>query len=361
MPNSKLPPPRPASATQPGPRPVSPVLQTGRRYRAPARYRRYQGYDYSRGAVFFITFGIEPRRPLFGTVVGATVAHSPLGLAALETLERETHRNPDLVLYGSVIMPDHVHLRLYVRPGAADPLTAVGAFVGNFKRWTTWRAKQLSIELAWEPNYYDRLCLSREIIDLVEKYIANNPLKWSLMHGPNPPLKVIEPLDSPLLPESEWWTGVGAGGFLDGDHKLAAMQLSREIAPGEVAAVVARCLTAVEKGYTPISTFISPAELALKHALIERGAPMVRVVPDPLATVYRPKEDEPVQFAAGRLLLLSRVAAAGDSRSTAWHSLNDAIAEMALASGGAALYVKRERAEAPLEWRFRPVRPVRPV
>ena len=131
------------------------------------------------------------------------------------------------------------------------------------------------------------------------------------------------------------------------------MQLSRKIAPGEVAAVVTRCLTAVEKGYTPISTFISPAELALKRALIERGAPMVRVVPDPLATVYRPKEDEPVQFAAGRLLLLSRVAAAGDSRYTAWHSLNDAIAGMALASGGTALYVRRERAEAPLEWRFR--------
>lgn len=63
--------------------------------------------------------------------------------------------------------------------------------------------------------------------------------------------------------------------------------------------------------------------------------------------------DDPAQFAAGRLLLLSRVAAAGDSRSNAWHSLNDAIAEMALDSGGTALYVRRERAEAPLEWRFR--------
>ena len=333
---------------QRSPHPVSPVLQTGRS----GRFRRYQGYDYSRGAVFFITFGIALRRPLFGTVSGDRVIHSPLGLAALETLERETQRNPDLVLYSSVIMPDHVHLRLYARPGTPDPIAAIGAFVGNLKRWTHWRAKQLGIELAWEPNYYDRLCLSRDIIELVDKYIANNPLKWALTHGPNPPLKVIEPLDSPLLPESEWWTGVGVGGFLDGSRKLAAMQLSRKIAPGEVAAVVERCLTAVDKGFTPISTFISPAELALKRALAERGAPLVRVVPDPLATVYRPKEDEPVQFAAGRLLLLSRVAAAGDSRSTAWHSLNDAIAEMALASGGAALYVRRERPGAPLEWRF---------
>ena len=327
-------------------RPASAGLQ-------PARWRRYKGYDYSRGAVFFITFGISPRKPLFGVVSGDKVIHSSLGRAALETLAREAQRNPKLVLYGSVIMPDHVHLRIYVRPGTPEPLAAVGAFVGNFKRWTTWRAKRLGIPLAWEPNYYDRLCLSREIIELVDKYIANNPLKWALMHGPNPPLKVIEPLDSPLLPESEWWTGVGASGFIDGNRKLAAIQLSRKIAACEVAAVVARCLTAVEKGFTPISTFISPAELALKRALAAHGAPMVRVVPDPLATVYRPKEDEPVQFAAGRLLLLSRVAATGDSRHAAWHSLNDAIAEMALASGGAALYVKRERADAPLEWHFR--------
>ena len=343
--------PRPVShAALPGsPRPVSQVLQTWRSH----RFRRYQGYDYSRGAVFFITFGLELRRPLFGTISGDKVIHSQLGLAALETLKREMPRNPSLALYSSVIMPDHVHLRLYARPGMDAPLTAVGAFVGNFKRWTTWRAKQLGIELAWETNYYERLCLSREIIELVDKYIANNPLKWALMHGPNPPLKVIEPLDSPLLPESEWWTGVGAGGFLDGRRKLAAIQLSRKIAPGEVATVVERCLTAVDKGFTPISTFISPAELALKHALAARKAPLIRVVPDPLATVYRPKEDEPVQFAAGRLLLLSRVAAAGHSRSAAWHSLNDAIAEMALASGGTALYVRRERPDAPLKWSFR--------
>ncbi|MBP5321131.1 MAG: hypothetical protein J6334_09085, partial [Kiritimatiellae bacterium] len=174
--------------------------------------RRFKGYDYSRGAVFFITFGLEPRRPLFGTVSGDKVLHSPLGLAAIK--------------------------------------------------------------------------------------------------------------------------------------------LSRSIAPGEIGEVTARCLTAVERGFIPVSTFISPAELALKRALSACGAPMIRVVPDPLALVYRPKEDEPGQFAAGRLLLLSRVAAPGDSRFTAWHALNDAIASIALASGGVALYVKRERAGAPLAWRF---------
>lgn len=332
------------------PRLVSAIIPPAMSFPLHRAHRRFKGYDYSRGAAFFVTFGLAPRRPLFGTVSGDRVLHSPLGLAALETLDRETRRNPDIVLRASVIMPDHVHLRLYARPGTPNPVAAVGAFVGNFKRWTGWRARQLGIDLAWEPNYYDRLCLSREIIDLVDKYVANNPLKWSLTHGTNPPLRVIEPLSSPLLPDDEWWSGVGAAGLLGG--RLAAIRLSRSIAPGEIPAVVARCTSAAEKGFTPVSTFVSPAEQALKRALVEAGSPMVRVSPDPLFSVYRPKEDEPGQFAAGRLLLLSRMSAAG-SRGAAWHSLNDAIAEMALASGGAALYVARAKSGAELDWRFR--------
>lgn len=105
---------------------------------------------------------------------------------------------------------------------------------------------------------------------------------------------------------------------------------------------------------------------------------MIRVVPDALATVYRPKEDEPRQFADGRLLLLSRVCKAGVSRYAAWHGVNDAIAEAALASvaaapvalkarpdqdgeegsrgtgavSGAAVYVVLNRATGRVEWRF---------
>jgi REP element-mobilizing transposase RayT len=317
------------------------------------RFRRFHGYDYSRGAVMFITFGISSRRHVFGEVNGSKVAYSPAGLAALETFQLERMRNPDLTVHSFVIMPDHVHLRIHVRPGASEPLKAVGKFVNNFKRWTKWKAAKLGVAIDWQANYHDRLCLNAEVIDLVDKYIANNPLKWSLMHGPNPPLKVHEPLDCPWLPDGEWWTGVGNVDLLGADVKLAAFRLSRSIPRRDFAPVVAKCLAAVEKGYVPASTFISPCERALKDALAAAGAPMVRVVPDPLATVYRPKEDEPGLFAAGRLLLLSRVAAAGMSRSAAWHEINDVLAGIACNGGGAAAYVRGRG-----DWRFaRPAEP----
>ena len=50
------------------------------------RYRRFHGYDYSRGAVLFITFGLERRRPVFGHVLEGKLIHSAAGLAAQEVL-----------------------------------------------------------------------------------------------------------------------------------------------------------------------------------------------------------------------------------------------------------------------------------
>ena len=42
-------------------------------------YRRYHGYDYTKGASLFITMATEPRRALFGKVENAAVALSDFG------------------------------------------------------------------------------------------------------------------------------------------------------------------------------------------------------------------------------------------------------------------------------------------
>ncbi|MCQ2183774.1 MAG: transposase, partial [Bacteroidales bacterium] len=251
------------------------------------RFRRFHGYDYSRGAVLFITFGLKKRLPVFGRAEGDKVVYNKVGEAAVETMQREMKRNANLVVHRFVVMPDHVHLRIYIRPNTKEPLVQVGRFVQNFKRWSKWRASQLGVDIEWQDNYHDRLCVSAEIIDLVDKYIDNNALKWVLMHGANPPMRVIEPLDTFRWPMDEWWTGVGNVDLIGENSKLAAFKLSRSIPRAEISAVVERCLGAVKKGFIPISTFISPAELALKRALIEAKLPMIRVVPDALATVYR--------------------------------------------------------------------------
>ena len=314
-------------------------------------FTRFHGYDYGRGAAMFITFGVEPRQRILGTVVGDHVELSPAGEIVLAELHKEAAKPSGIELRSFVIMPDHVHLRLQIVPGLADPLKALGRFVYNVKCHSQRLAGRLGIAFAWQTNYHDRICCSREIIDLVDKYIANNPLKWTLMHGNPPPLRVHEPLDAPRLPADEWWTGVGNAALLAPEAKLAAVRLSRTLLPGDFPAVVARLRGAAAKGFVLAGTWISPCEQAVFADLSAHGYPLVRAVQDPLAMVYRPKRDEPGLFAAGRYLLLSRVCA-GAGRGAAWHGINDALAGMARDGAGTSVYVHRVPGEAAPRWEF---------
>ena len=309
-------------------------------------YRRYRGYDYSRGATFFITISTEPRQAIFGRVFDDRIELNAFGLAAEETFRLEEQRNPALHVMAFVIMPDHVHFMIHVRAGEKEPLRQIGQFVANFKRWTKYKVEKLgAVGFGWQANYHDWICSTREGMDAVAKYIKNNPLKWSLMHGANPPLKVIEPLAHDRLPVGEWWSGVGQMALLEG--KIAAIRLSRRIPARDYPAVVARLMGACEKGYTLASTFISPCERAVLQELIRREIPFVKMVPDALSMIYRPKEDEPLLFAKGLYLLLSRVAPEGESRYDAWHGINAALAKIA-EWNGVSLYVE------PAGWRFSP-------
>ena len=85
------------------------------------RYRRFCGYDYSRGAALFITIVTNPRRRLFGKIVGAKLQKTPLGLA-VERRFAEMAQMPGIRLFNFVVMPDHVHLQLHLRAGLANPL-----------------------------------------------------------------------------------------------------------------------------------------------------------------------------------------------------------------------------------------------
>ena len=99
------------------------------------RFRRFHGYDYSRGAVVFVSFHLEPRLPLLGRIADGKMAYSPVGEIAVAVIEKESCRTPDAQLKKWVVMPDHIHLRIYLRPGQSEPLKKLGQFVYNVKAW----------------------------------------------------------------------------------------------------------------------------------------------------------------------------------------------------------------------------------
>ncbi len=318
------------------------------------RFRRFQNYDYSKGAILFVTCSILPRNPIMARISDAQSELTEIGKTVQRCLAIELEKTPQISLMRSVIMPDHIHLLLRLQPNTERPKYVIGHFMQNFKRWSKYEVQKLPgyNNFTWDANFHDRLALSAPIIDRIIKYIDNNPLKWSLMHGVNPPLKVIEPIADERIPHEEWWSGVGNLALLK--EKIAAVRLSTKISPDEMHAVVNRCLTAVDKGYTLAGTFISPCEQRLQGELVSRKIPFIKMIPDELATVYRPKDDEPILFAEDRYLLLSRIASKADSRYNAWHGINQALEDMAMRNG-TSLYVHRKggaATELVFEFRF---------
>lgn len=306
-------------------------------------FRRFQGYDYSRGGSIFISFHLEPRFAIFGQITtDGKMLLSQEGRILDDTIQIERQKRPELIIRSYVIMPEHLHYRMTFPAGLPKPLYSIGRFVQEIKRWSKAKLERIGVNVNWQQNYHDYLCLSRAINERVDEYISLNPLKWSLMHCSNPPMKVVEPLQSPLLSPYEWWSGVGNIGLLSGNYPLFAVSLSRRLSQLDAQNIVAGIVNECRSGMIPVSTFISPAEHLLFQCLCNENIPMVCAVPDQLKTIYRPRTEQTTLFAQNKLLLLSHLHNDSSSRNNAWHFLNKDIAQIARASSGKALYFSPE-------------------
>lgn len=187
----------------------------------------------------FITTSLEPRRNVLGDVavshvdgpdggLSARQVLSPAGLTVEAALLETPRFVPGIALKKYVIMPDHVHLLVYLVPGLEAPLKSLGRFMAGFKRVAAKRAG-----IKWQSGYHDRICISADFRRKVEAYIEQNPLKWALMHGAE--CRVREPLESHALDPDDWWRGLGAIDLLEG--LLCSMRISRRV---DVAQLTAR-------------------------------------------------------------------------------------------------------------------------
>jgi REP element-mobilizing transposase RayT len=338
------------------------------------RYRRFDGWDYSRGASFFITIATAPRRALFGRVRGGGVVLSALGRKVDEALLAMPRLNPGLSIFGRVVMPDHVHFNCALAPGLKEPLKVLGFAVRRFKNYTTKLAKSASLaSLAehssaiksmanepgsqarfdgqtvfgqlWQQGYHDYLLLSRSMIDSTERYIAYNPMKWELMYGEGGGLRVVEPLSSPRLDLGDYWKGVGNIALLSPDEKLVSLRVSREVATtAAIAAVVRRMENAVEKGYVVISGFISKGERAVRDMLARRrDAKFIRILPSCIPNRrFKPESVYIEPFGENRYLEIARGNDETEFGRRACLDLNAEIIEIATSGEGLALYWKAD-------------------
>ena len=305
------------------------------------RCHHYYGYDYSRGAVMFVPTSTEPRQRVFSRIEGGKAVLSDFGRMALNELFVTTGRVPEIKLSRYVFMPDHVHMMLWITPGLPDCLARLGRFVGGFKRAVRQRWKELGHPGSlWQEGYHDLICLDRDFMEGVARYIDYNPLKWELMHTREGLIPIREPLVTPLLPDGTYWKGIGRSDFLDGSRRICAVRISRSVGEAAFPAMLKRFRDALSNGFCIASTFLSPGERALYRMLAAENAEFIHAKGTAIPVVYRPTIHETPLFAAKRLLVIGRQTDEREIRRKDCLALNDALAKMAQGAGGAAVYVK---------------------
>ena len=307
-------------------------------------YRRYHGYDYSRGAVLFITLVIEPRKALFGRVENAVAVLSDFGRQIAECIEAIPRFNQGIFLFEYVLMPDHLHMVLRIAPGLAEPLQVLGAAMRRFKSYTTTLARrQLGLPSIWQQGYHDRICVSRRFIEAVVRYIRYNPLKYELMYNQPEYMRIREPLDSARLAVDDFWKGVGNVNLLSPDTKMLSLRVSQKVAARNLPQVVSRIEDAVRAGYVVISGFISPGEKAVRDMLHEnKAARFIHILPSCMKNGHRPDSRYLPALSDGQFLEIAKGNDETEFGRGACLALNDEIAAIAKAGEGGALYWRAE-------------------
>jgi REP element-mobilizing transposase RayT len=167
-------------------------------------------HDYSSVGPYFVTISTHNQRRILSSISSTEVILTNAGETVREIWLSMPGRFPGLVLDEFVIMPNHFHAllafatpralaarRISVGEGLAPPSPVVPAnrkpicgvacslpsVIGAFKSLSTIRVNKLlntPSKPLWQRTYHDHIIRTADDMKNAQRYIQENPLRWSL-------------------------------------------------------------------------------------------------------------------------------------------------------------------------------------
>ncbi len=167
------------------------------------RYRietaRLPGRDYTRGS-YLITICTKNRECHFGFIRHGIMCLSWIGSIVADEWQKTAVIRPNVRLDAWVVMPNHVHMIVGIRPTERVGVTRVvetpwhgvsttagtgwksgclGAIIGQFKIACTKRIRTHgNTSFAWQPRFHDRIIRHDADLPKIRAYIVRNPAMW---------------------------------------------------------------------------------------------------------------------------------------------------------------------------------------
>ena len=182
------------------------------KYRVPTARALWHDYN---GGLYFITICTANKISYFGRVAEGVMQLNPLGQSLQHIIEETPVHHPYASIPMYVIMPNHVHLIIYIR--AQDDTELMGenetnngkdvacrvstsadrmandrmrhmaenrgllsVTVGNIKSALKRYATKADIEFAWQSRFHDHIIRNEKECNYIADYIEQNPMKWSV-------------------------------------------------------------------------------------------------------------------------------------------------------------------------------------
>ena len=140
------------------------------------RSNRLPFYDYSSNGAYFVTICLYDRHQ-------PVLKQPDISKVLEETWYALPQRFSSVALDHFILMPDHVHFILWLRPDR-ESHPSLGNVVGAYKSITARAALsylrmqgQIFSNHFWQRDYYEHVIRNEEDLNQTREYILNNPLK----------------------------------------------------------------------------------------------------------------------------------------------------------------------------------------
>lgn len=323
-----------------------------------------------------VTFCIEGRQALFGHLEGDIRARrdsgdfphivlSSLGRIVLEEELPKIHRfYPQIEVWQAAMMPDHLHILLYVSESLPDGRSLGGvlrSFKGGCSRAWWAQGEKTALDSAgtaaegvavvtvpsgtvrraslFEAGYHDRIIKRPGMLETIKRYMSDNPLR-ALMRRQLPHLMERH---LHLRIGAHEYAAFGALFLLKRAEKEQVFYHRRDGATGVPTEQTdgykrerERQLAEARAGVVLVSPVISKGERLVINTAIEEGLPVIQLQKEPIGRYWKPERRRFEACSRGALLILApwgldeelMGSAVSLSDYARFHRLNDLAAEI---------------------------------
>ena len=272
----------------------------------PSMKRRRVGHDYQSRCIYMITLVVKDRRPLLGTLTGdgkttpAIVEPTALGHAVIQNLVNIPQFYPEIDIWTSQLMPDHLHAIFFVKDRIPVHL---GKVLNGFKVGCNRVYKELvdsDLPGLWEEGYNDMILEREGQLQRMKAYIHDNPRRLAIKRS-HPDLFRVQ---RNITVGNYTFAALGNVFLLDAPY-LMQVQCTRKLTLQQINDTVQQFLSHAQNGAVLVSPSISPGEKAVMKAAFERGFPVIVLQENGFAPLAKPGGRRFDACAQGRLLMLA--------------------------------------------------------